>query len=132
MASDNLAQIEEARWHKMGYVPFSFGDRVRQARRHPLKGKPRNQQSFADEIGVTIGMLNGWEAGRSQPRHRELVAQRISDATGYRVTWLLGFDDLNAGGGLQTKAGHLTSIDGQRTGAYQPLLPFFRHVKAAF
>lgn len=66
MASE-IASLEAERNRQRGYIPFSFGDRIRQARRHPLEGPRRNQMEMAEEVGVTVGQLSSWEAGTLSP-----------------------------------------------------------------
>lgn len=68
---------------------FSFGDRVRKARRDAHY----SQEQFAALLGVGKQALGQWEAGRSRPADVLATAHRVEHLTGVPVEWLLGLWD---------------------------------------
>lgn len=72
---------------------WSFGDRIRKARRAPLKGERMGQKEFAAAIGVKTQVLSNWEAGAALPRQQVRVACQVAKETGYPIWWLLGLNE---------------------------------------
>jgi DNA-binding XRE family transcriptional regulator len=69
---------------------FHFGDRLRKARRAAGLG----QKEVAEAIGVSTATVSNWEAGMHLPYRSALAdtAQRVSEATGASVLYLLDID----------------------------------------
>lgn len=66
-----------------GRVPsWTLGERIRKAR----EDQGWTQQEFADVLGVDRKSCGSWEAGRHQPRYRDLIA--IAQVTGVDLHWL--------------------------------------------
>lgn len=74
------------------WVPeWSFGDRVRKVRTE----MGLDQREFAVKLELKAPTLSSYEAGRANPRSRDLpkLAARLELLTGVPRTWFLGWDN---------------------------------------
>lgn len=113
------------------WVPeWSFGDRIRKVRVE----LGMDQREFAAKLGIKAPTLSSYEAGRANPRARDLpkLASRLELLTGVPRSWFMGWNDSNprtlvpkvagstpVGGTLipfpthKIKGGYATPISGQ-------------------
>lgn len=106
-------------YRNLGYVPFGFGMRIRQARTMPLKGNRMTQAELEAAAGLSVGMVASWEAQGVMPRRITEVVKKISEVTGYSAAWLLGIDDPR--NNLRTKLSLISGVEG----TVQPELPLW-------
>ena len=78
---------------RMWELEFTFGDRVRKARR--VLGLTVEQ--LAGTLGVKKQVVSQWETGVSNPRSPHAIARRIEYIYGVPAWWLLGNDEPPAG-----------------------------------
>lgn len=84
------------------WVPqWSFGDRLRKVRTE----LGMDQREFATKLQIKAPTLSSYEAGRANPRARDLpgLASRLQALTGVPREWFLGWDDENGPASEETR-----------------------------
>lgn len=69
---------------------------IRQAR----KARNWTQEQLAQAIGTTQQTINRWESGQTEPKVSDL--QKISNALGITLSFLLGLDEIEESESLST------------------------------
>ncbi|HEY3545050.1 MAG TPA: helix-turn-helix transcriptional regulator [Propionicimonas sp.] len=77
---------------QMWELEFTFGDRVRKARR--VLGLTLDQ--LAEALSVKKQVVSQWETGVSNPRSPHAIARRIEYVYGIPAWWILGNDEAPA------------------------------------
>lgn len=70
---------------------WTFGDRLRKARRHA----GLSQEQLADALAIGRERYSGWETGRGRPPGGDefvKLAKRAAEATEVPLEWLLGLE----------------------------------------
>lgn len=67
---------------------WTLGDRLRKVRRDG----GYSSREFADLLGINVSSLAHYETDRARPRDLMDLVERVHQATGVPVTWLLGLE----------------------------------------
>ena len=86
-------RFEGPRSVELWELDFTFGDRIRKARR--VLGLTVEQ--MAAGLGVTKQVLSQWETGVSNPRSAHMIARTAEHQYGVPAWWLLGNAEAPAG-----------------------------------
>jgi transcriptional regulator with XRE-family HTH domain len=88
-------QPYEGRLVELWELEFTFGDRMRKARR----ALGLTVEQFAAGLGMKKQLVSQWETGVSNPRSASSIAWRVEGIYGIPAWWLLGNDEPPAGDG---------------------------------
>lgn len=88
-------------------LEFTFGDRIRKARR--ILGLTVEQ--FAAGLGMKKQLVSQWETGVSNPRSAHAVAWRIEGVYSIPAWWLLGNNEPPAGGTDEGQVAHPEGLE---------------------
>ena len=69
----------------MQILPFTFGDRIRKARRQIAH---LTQAELGEKLGVHSNTIVGWESGRNWPSGGPEQLQQLANALGVDIEWL--------------------------------------------
>ena len=73
---------------------WTFGDRVRKARRVKGWAQAELAEALSEQLGHTVSAkaVAAWETDQNKPTDVVDVAQRLEEITGIPATWFVGLD----------------------------------------